>query len=156
PAITLSLLGGVMAVFWTLLWLGVTLLAMYFVGATGLRCSVRAKNSWRSLLGTLGIGYVGGFILFAMMSPVISIFALVLFLSLLLMDRYLGTSVGANATGGGFLMFYLTFKIASCIGLVVIFWLTAKFFLRDTQKWIADRERTRHWEEEPEYYRPRK
>ena len=36
------------------------------------------------------------------------------------------------------------------------FRLTAKFFLGWAQRWIADRERTRHWYEEPAYRRARR
>ena len=34
--------------------------AMYFMVAAGIWCSVRSVSSWRSLLGTLAIGYGGG------------------------------------------------------------------------------------------------
>ena len=156
PALALSLISGLMSFFWVAIWLGVTFLAMYFIGATGLRCSVRAKNSWRSLLGTLGIGYVGGFIVFAMTSPIVLILALILMLGMQLIDQFFNTSLLASATGGGFTRFFLTFKIASCLGLALICWLMSKFFLHDTQKWVAERERTRHWLDEPRYYRGKK
>jgi len=156
PALGLSVLGGFMSLFWTALWLAVTFLAMYFVGATGLRCSVRAKSSWRSLLGTLGMGYVGGFVIYVMTSPIILILALVVLLSMILIDRLLGTSLASAATGGGLAGLLLAFKIASCAALALIFWLLSKYFLRDSQRWIADRERTRHWSEEPISYRPKR
>jgi ABC-type transport system involved in multi-copper enzyme maturation permease subunit len=35
-------------------------IAMYYMVAAGLWCSVRSMSSWRSLLGTLAIGYGGG------------------------------------------------------------------------------------------------
>src|SRR5262249_44731577 len=57
PALVIGVLGGWEALFWTILLLGVTWLALAFVGAAGLWCSVRAKSSWRSLLGTVLIGY---------------------------------------------------------------------------------------------------
>ncbi len=60
PAVLLSALGGWWALFWTVAWLAVTVLAMYFMGAAGVWCSARSKTSWRSLLGTLGLGYVVG------------------------------------------------------------------------------------------------
>ncbi|MFL5244341.1 MAG: ABC transporter permease subunit [Gemmataceae bacterium] len=156
PALGLSVLGGFMSLFWTALWLAVTFLAMYFVGATGLRCSVRAKSSWRSLLGTLGMGYVGGFVVYLMTSPIILILALVVLLSMFLIDGLLRTSLVSAATGGGLARFLMAFKIASCAGLALIFWLLSKYFLRDSQRWIADRERTRHWSEEPISYRPKR
>src|SRR5262249_42045696 len=49
--------GGVL--FLTILCLIVTALAMFFMGAAGILCSVRCSTSWRSLLATLGLGYVG-------------------------------------------------------------------------------------------------
>ena len=38
--------------------------------------------------------------------------------------------------------------ITICLALVGIFFGLAGFFLADAQKWIANRERTRHWKEE--------
>ncbi len=38
-------------------------LALSFMGAAGLYCSALSSNSWRSLLGTVAIGYMGGFAL---------------------------------------------------------------------------------------------
>ena len=45
PAVLLSLLGGVRSFVWTIIALAVTLLAMYFIGAVGIWCSVRSKSS---------------------------------------------------------------------------------------------------------------
>jgi ABC-type transport system involved in multi-copper enzyme maturation permease subunit len=156
PALALSLIGGLMSFLWVAIGLGVTLLAMYFIGATGLRCSVRAKNSWRSLLGTLGVGYIGGFIVFAMTSPIVGILAGIIYLVMQLTDHFFNTALLPSATGGGITGVYFTFKIASCVGLALIFWLMSKFFLHETQKWVAERERTRHWFDEPQYYRAKK
>jgi hypothetical protein len=77
-------------------------------------------------------------------------------LGMQLIDQFFNTSLLASATGGGFTRFFLTFKIASCLGLALICWLMSKFFLHDTQKWVAERERTRHWLDEPRYYRRKK
>jgi ABC-type transport system involved in multi-copper enzyme maturation permease subunit len=156
PALVLSALGGIMSFFWTVIWLAVTWLAMYFVGAAGIWCSVRSKTSWRSLLGTIGIGYVGGFLVFLITTPVIAMIAVIILLFLMLVDAYLGTTLASTALGGGPGGFFLAFKVASCIGLAVLFWVLAWFFLGDAQKWIADRERTRHWKDEPMRLRPRK
>ncbi len=43
PALLMSILAGPMAVFWTVLYLGLTVLAMYYLGAVGLWSSVRAR-----------------------------------------------------------------------------------------------------------------
>src|SRR5207244_9488292 len=69
-ALPISIFGGVMAFFWTVLWLGVTVLAMYFVGAAGIWCSVRSRDSWRSLVGTILWGYVGAGAVFLVTSQV--------------------------------------------------------------------------------------
>jgi hypothetical protein len=144
PALALSFIGGPAAVFWVVLLLAVNVLAGYFMGATGIRCSVRAKTSWRSLLGTLGIGYVGGAIAFLVTSPVTLIIAAFIFLGLKIIEQYLGTAVGP-----GFAQFWTAFLISACIGLALLFWGMSWFFIADAQKWVADRERTRHWHEEP-------
>jgi ABC-type Na+ efflux pump permease subunit len=154
PALLLSLLAGPVAVFWVLLWLGVTVLAMYYLGAAGMWSSVRSQGSWRSLLSTLGFGYVGGFFIYVCLSPVILIIAWIILLILFLLDARFGTSL-APGTAGGFATFFIAFLIATCLGLAAVFWFVARLFLRGARKWVADRERTRHWEDEPTE-RPRK
>ena len=57
---------------------------------------------------------------------------------------------------GGFADFALAFFIASCLVLAGIFYGVAVFFLHDARKWVADRERTRHWKDEPLRLRPRR
>jgi ABC-type transport system involved in multi-copper enzyme maturation permease subunit len=157
PALALALVGGFGALFWTVLLLATTLLAVYFLGAAGLRCSVRAKTSWRSLLGTLGIGYVGGAIVYIVTLPVLFVLALFIWIGLQLIDQLAKDYLNSSPFGGlGLGQFWIGFLIASCIGLALTSWGLAWFFLADAQKWVADRERTRHWHEEPMYYRPRR
>lgn len=153
PALTLAPLGGAMAMVWVILWVGVTLLAMWFVGAAGLWCSVRSRSSWRSLLGTLGFGYVGGFLVFAVSSPAMLILALILVLALVIIDSMLniGLMQAANAFGT---YFYLTFQIAVCVVLTVAFYGASWAFIYYAEKRVSDRERVRHWKNEPAY-RPR-
>jgi hypothetical protein len=146
PAVSLSFLGGVPAFAWTVIALPVTWLAMYFVGAAGIWCSVHAKTSWRSLLGTLGFGYVGGFILFIMTSPVIGMLSFILLFFLKMLDAFLGTSVTGMV---GFGQFHKAFFISACLILAGAFFGTAKFFLSLAEKRVADLERTRHWRDEP-------
>jgi ABC-type transport system involved in multi-copper enzyme maturation permease subunit len=155
PAVVFAVLGGLLALFWVVLWLAVTLLAMYYVGAAGLWCSVRARNSWRSLLGTLAAGYLGGIALYLISSPAPAIAAFVLSQVLGLLDRTYGTRTSAflpaNMAG-----FETPFLITSSLSLALIFWLMARTFLSHAQRWVADRERTRHWHEEPIYRRSRR
>src|SRR5439155_21955289 len=91
-----SLIGGLGPIFWTVVWRGVTLVAMAFVGAAGLWCSVRSKSSWRSLLSTLGITYVGGFILFCVLSPIIGIVSFLIVIVLMMVLTLAGMPVTLN------------------------------------------------------------
>jgi ABC-type transport system involved in multi-copper enzyme maturation permease subunit len=154
PALLLSLLGGPKAVFWTGIWLAVAWLAMFFVGAAGLWCSVRSKSSWRSLLGTLGFSYLGGFLLWLVTSPATLILALIIVLFLMLVDNLLKTNItgGLGACGT---VYIEAVYVASCLVLAGLFFGAAWYFIKDAEKRVADRERTRHWKYEPEYYRPR-
>lgn len=147
PAVVLAPLGGFLAILWILLWLAVTVLAMYFVGAAGMWCSVRSRSSWRSLLGTLGIGYVGGFLIWILTSPVIFIVCLIIYLLLWLLDNAYGTST--TRVVGGFANFFNTFFISTCVVLAGAFALMAWALLNYAEKWVADRERVRHWKDEP-------
>lgn len=147
PAITLAPLGGFLAILWVLLWLAVTVLAMYFVGAAGMWCSVRSKTSWRSLLATLGIGYVGGFLIYLLTSPVILIVCIIIYLLLLLLDNAYGTA--STRVVGGFANFFNTFFISTCVVLAGAFAIVSWALLNYAEKWVADRERIRHWKDEP-------
>jgi ABC-type transport system involved in multi-copper enzyme maturation permease subunit len=155
PAVVLSALGGLLALGWTVLWLAVTVLAMYFVGAAGIWCSVRSKSSWGALLGTVGLGYLGGLAIFLVSSPVIAVLAGLLLVVVALIDLILGTRM-TNRALTGMTTYMNLFLVAACIGLAVIFLLMARLFLNWAQRHIADRERTRHWHEEPVYRRSRR
>jgi hypothetical protein len=96
-------------------------------------------------------GYLGGILMSFIVSPLVAILWLVLYLILLLIDVLTGS--GVSTTGS---LWLPAFLVAVCIGFEVVFWLAAKFFLSWAQRWIADRERTRHWYEEPVYRRSRR
>jgi ABC-type Na+ efflux pump permease subunit len=158
PAVSLAAFGGPLALFYTVLWILVTILAMYFIGAAGLWCSVRARDSWRSLLNTMAVGYLGGLVLYLVITPAIGIVVAVLLIVLVIVDLALGTSFTAMSMQAGLFgpgMARVIF-VSSCVSLVVAFWLMARFiFLNRTVRWIADRDRTRHWHDEPMYRRSR-
>jgi ABC-type transport system involved in multi-copper enzyme maturation permease subunit len=155
PAVLFAAVGGLKALLWTILWLAVTLLAMYYVGAAGIWCSVRCKTSWRSLLGTLGLGYVGGLALYLVCSPAIFVLAFFLLMAATILDALLKTQLTGLALFG--LSTYWNFVfVATCLGLAIIFWIASRVFLSWSQRWIADRERTRHWHDEPVFRRPRR
>jgi hypothetical protein len=154
PAATFSALAGPLALGYTLAWLAATVLAMYFIGAAGLWCSVRATSSWRSLLQTMGIGYAGGLAVFILCTPGILAVLGVLIFALWCVDWVLNTNF-AWLCIRNISYTYRVFFLASATSLVVIFWLLARQFIRGAQRWIADRERTRHQFDEPIYRRSR-
>jgi ABC-type transport system involved in multi-copper enzyme maturation permease subunit len=151
PALIFCVFGGLRSLFLTVLLIGQTALATYFIGAAGIFCSATSKNSWRSLLRTLAWGYLGGTLISLIVSPLIGILIALIMLVLYILDALMG-----NNLLGGSSHFALATLIAICVGFEVIFWLTAKFFLSRAQRWIADRERTRHWYAEPIYRRSRR
>src|SRR5262249_33425806 len=104
PAVPLSLLGGIGALAATLGWLGVTWLAMYFLGAAGIWSSVKAKTSWRSLLATMGFGYVLGTFIYLCSFPVLMILIVLLMMFLSLLEViFPGMGVGLRNAGSAFL-----------------------------------------------------
>lgn len=152
PALCLAVLGGFLSLVYTLIWLAVTVLAMYFIGATGIRCSVYSKTSWGSLLKTLSLGYVGGLLVSALVSPAFFILALVILILLLFVDVLLGTSLARIfAMGGG--QFMKTLWLGAAIGLAILFFVLARWFLARAHRRVADVERVRYWDDEP-MYRP--
>jgi ABC-type transport system involved in multi-copper enzyme maturation permease subunit len=155
PAALLAALGGPLSVFWVLVWLAVTALAMYFVGAAGMWCSVRSANSWQSLLKTLGWGYLAGAAVYVATSPVILVLAVIVLLVVLVADRVFGTSLASGVVR----VFGIPVPVlvtASCLSLAAVFWLLSRLFLKWAERWVADRERTRHWNEVPAFRRPRR
>lgn len=153
PAVALAALGGPVALLNTLLWLGVAGLAMDFTGAAGLWCSARARDSWRAVLATVAVGYLSAVVIYLVTSPAILVLALLLVMLLVFVDLAAGTNLSGLCMAGlpAFLSVYWT---ASAVALVLIFWLMARFFQKQARGWIADRDRTRSWRDEP--YRPRR
>jgi ABC-type transport system involved in multi-copper enzyme maturation permease subunit len=158
PAVLLSALGGLASLFWTVTWLAATALAMYCIGAAGLWFSVKSKTSWRSLLATLGVGYLGGFLVFLLLSPAVMLLALIIVLILTVLDKALNLGWGLAALGSPAWLptWYGAVFVCSCLSLSLISFVMARFFLGWAQRWIADRERTRHWHDEPVYRRARR
>jgi hypothetical protein len=150
PALLLACVGGIDCVVLTAGLLLGTWLGMLFMGSAGLWCSVRAKTSWRSLLGTLFISYVGGFFLYVLSLPLIFIFWILLQLTFFIIDQYLGTGLARNFLGG-----FGPFVIGSYLMILGLFLFLMWWLVRDAEKYVADRERIRHWKEEP-VIRPRR
>lgn len=148
PVVTLGLLIRADAYLWTLILLGVTWLAMYFVGAAGIWCSGRSKSSWRSLLGTMGIGYLGGFALYLACTLPGGIIAAVLLIGLALMDEFF--QIGLMRSAGNWLgLFFDVFFLCSCLALALAIFLIARALLKYAERRIEERDRTRPWSDAP-------
>jgi hypothetical protein len=102
---------GALAIFWAaagglenaLVMVGgflVTWLMMEFLGCAGMWCSARSQSSWRSLLATVTLGYLGGFVLYCALSPLACVGMLV-FAALSWALETAGRSAGAPASAFG-------------------------------------------------------
>jgi ABC-type transport system involved in multi-copper enzyme maturation permease subunit len=149
PTILFSMLGGPMALTWTLIWLATTWLAMYYVGAAGIWCSTKSKSSWRSLVGTLGLCYVGGFFVYGPIIIIMFFIAIFVVMFLTIIDQVMNSQVAAG--GAAFFAYYWNaYYFGMCLALAAAFFGLAKFFLIDAEKRIGALERTRHWEYDPD------
>jgi hypothetical protein len=150
--LSIPVAGGVL--FLTLLCLVVTGLAMFYMGAAGVWCSVRCNTSWRSLLATLGLGYVGGLVLWVVTVPITLIVALFVYLFLEALgsaDRLLGSSVASSfsmATRNRQLIGF----IASCLVLAGAFLGVPWWFIKNAEYRVGFLERIRIWREGDEPY----
>jgi ABC-type transport system involved in multi-copper enzyme maturation permease subunit len=134
PAVGLSFKAGPSAVTYTLSMLWLTWASMYYMGATGIWCSVRSGSSWRSLVTTLATGYGYGFVvltLFALaylwaglvIGPVIAFFLLMIGIK----DLTLGVVI--------------TTCIVSCVGLSWFLWRASDTKIAYARAWVETNER---------------
>jgi ABC-type transport system involved in multi-copper enzyme maturation permease subunit len=144
PALALAAIAGSSAFLGALLWLAVTILAMFFAGAAGLWCSVRSKTSWRSLLGALGITYIGGFILCFAFIPIMLILAVMFFLVISLIEQKTGVRLMPWFSG-----FEYFFSVALAVTMAVAFILLAGNFVSYAEYRVDVLERTKHWRDKP-------
>src|SRR6059036_1592821 len=97
-------------------------------------------------MGTILIGYGGGFFLLGVAFPVAGILFVVIMATLALVDWLSGNQYGLTNSWqqtSGF--YWLSVCLALVLGFVGMTW----FFLVDAQKYVANRERIRHWKKEP-------
>jgi ABC-type transport system involved in multi-copper enzyme maturation permease subunit len=150
PALAFAPLGGWIVVPLTLLFLGVTWLAMAYVGAAGIWSSVESNSSWHSLLRTLVLAYLGGTILYCVATPVAM--ALVLFVVLILafVEYLLGGSgldrLALNDTFG--------ILVAVGVGLAFSFALASWRFLTAAENHVGRKERVENGRDKEEFVRP--
>jgi hypothetical protein len=152
PAVVLSVIAGPAAFGWTLLWLVVVALGIWYAGAIGLWCSVRAKSSWRSLCGTLLYLYAGG----AVLVVVLMFFALLVALFLVML-LFLFQVAFLRGVVSKFAAVYGNAMLAAvCLVLGAAFLLLSWRLLVAAERRVSLLERTRHWHEEPKERYPRR
>jgi ABC-type transport system involved in multi-copper enzyme maturation permease subunit len=139
-ALSAALLAGPVAFVITALGLVVTGLSMYFLGAVGLYCSARSHSSWRSLLATVAIGYVGGFVLFCVSTPLACISSIVLGLvATLLQELFVN---GSNLGGPPFWVTWdRLLPVFWAVGTAVAYWWAARSLLDGAEKHVAKYDR---------------
>jgi hypothetical protein len=142
PALICSMLGGISALFLTALFTGVTWLGMAYVGAAGIWCSVRSKSSWRSLLMTLVLAYVGGTVLYCVASPLIGILVFLLMMIVISLDAATG---GAGILNPASARFFDVIPVAFALGLATAFAVAAWRFLASAEYRVGIVERAKHW-----------
>jgi ABC-type transport system involved in multi-copper enzyme maturation permease subunit len=136
PAFILAFLAGGRALFWTVLAVLGAWPAMYFVGAAGIYYSVRSQSSWKSLLATLGFGYVGGLVICTVSIPVVLALSVVVIGMLALL--------GIFGSISGLWSSYAP-MIFVALGWSYILWRIAERFIVDAQRRVIGRERTPYW-----------
>jgi ABC-type transport system involved in multi-copper enzyme maturation permease subunit len=133
-----SALAGLAALFVIPLTLAVIWLSMYFVGAVGLFCSARSPSSWRSLLMTIALGYVGGFTLLCVSAPMACVVSMALsviagILDALMMDSRSTTSSFFFGPSGPW---NVLFPLAGAVGVALTYWWAARSLLDAAERHI--------------------
>jgi ABC-type transport system involved in multi-copper enzyme maturation permease subunit len=117
-------------------------LAMEFFASIGIWCSVRCTSSWRSLLLTIVLGYVGGTVLSCVSTPVALATALILYLATGLVEHlfsFMGDTV-IQFGGPGEIPYELT-ALFFAIGVVLMYWWAARALIFAAENYLALTER---------------
>ncbi len=144
-----ALLLGAVPLFLTLLTSVVTTVALFYMGAAGIWCSARFSTSWRSLLATLGLGYLGGLVLWLVTTPITLIVGLLVYMMFLMLseaDNLLGTQTAGLARS--LVNWKIVAIIASCIVLAGVFLGVPWWFIKNSEWRVGFMERVRVWREE--------
>ncbi len=140
PATLVALVGGYWPAVLTLGAVGAAFLAMVVLGAVGVWCSVRSKSSWRSLLGTLFVGFSTAAACHGIFLAAVGIVFALLRLLLLWFDLQYRTTTAQWLTSQG--EFFVLMSYAALVGVFAVLpWV----FLRNAEKQVAIRERVRRW-----------
>jgi hypothetical protein len=126
------------------------MLAMLYMGAAGIWCSARSTSSWRSLVATVGLGYVGGFVLWLLTTPITVLVGLIIFgifRALSNADAVFGTQAAQAFQGFvGPSAVWVIGTIASAIVLAGVFLAVPRWLIASAEQFMATRDRVRHWQ----------
>ena len=102
-------------------------LAMEFFASIGIWCSVRCTSSWRSLLLTIALGYVGGTVLSCVSTPVALATTLILYLGTGLVEHLFSFMNDAviQFGGPGEIPYELT-ALFFAVGVALMYWWAAR------------------------------
>ncbi|MFO0809805.1 MAG: ABC transporter permease subunit [Gemmataceae bacterium] len=128
-ALTLAyaLVGGLQMLVVFAVGLLVVWLAMNFLGSVGLWCSARASSSWRSLMQTMSIGYLGGVVLSCVGMPLGCVTGLILLVLAAMLEavaRAAGTQSAGRVTSLDVLVPFVV-----CAGIGFAYWWVARLFV---------------------------
>jgi ABC-type transport system involved in multi-copper enzyme maturation permease subunit len=122
--------------------LGIAWLAMEYFASVGLWCSARCPSSWRSLLLTAGLGYVGGIVLWCVSAPVALSTTLILYLATtLLVQAFSFFSDAAIQFAGPDEVPYMLFPLFYAIGVTLLYWWVARSLIFAAENYLAAAER---------------
>jgi hypothetical protein len=135
--------------------LGITRLAMYFFGAVGLYCSARSVSSWKSLLGTIILGYAGVAVLWCVGLPVGCIASMILTaIAGILEHLFSGNSNQPTFIFGRWSDFFGPFALT--LGSAFVLWKVGRSVLASAENIISKRDRIApEWVRMIEYDLPR-
>jgi ABC-type transport system involved in multi-copper enzyme maturation permease subunit len=122
--------------------LAVTWWAMELFAAIGIWCSVRCTSSWRSLLLTTSLGYVGGIVLTCVSTPVALSTTLILYLATGLLEHlfsYMSDSM--IQFGGPGEIPYELIALFFAVGVALMYWWAARSLLFAAENYLALTER---------------
>ena len=145
-ALPISLMIGVAAAAWTILWLAATIFAGLYVTAVGIWCSARTQHAWQSLLLTLAVGYGSWIAIFFPVGMAVVVFRA--FLGAIL--GFLDWLFSIDSLGAAFQSIQPAWVM---VGLVFIaaFWFLTERLLVAAERQIAKRDRGK--DVDPQYER---
>src|SRR5207247_8492076 len=110
-------------------------LTMQFIASVGLWCSVRTNSSWRSLLLTVFLSSVGGFVLTAISVPIGAVTAILMWLLSESIDKIVGDiSPGLLNTNE---IAETLRPLGFALGIALMYWWVARSLIFAPEQYLA-------------------